>query len=80
MNVNFLNNIIKLPVFDQILIYPSSPAVTNEYPSLDHFNDITAPLCASITFFSTFPNLFISLKLPSPKPIAKLSFKALVIG
>ena len=80
MNVNSLINKKILPVFDQILICPSSPAVTKEYPSLDHFNEITAPLCASVTFFSNFPYLLKSLKLPSPKPIAKQSFNALLIG
>jgi len=72
-----LNN---LPVLDQILIYPSSPAVTSEYPSPDHFKEMTAPLWASGTFFSVLPILVMSLKLPSPKPMAKQSLSALLMG
>ena len=68
---------------------PSSPAVARDPPSCDHFREIncflqrkfTAPfLCASLQFFSNFPNLEINLKLPSMKPIATESFTPLLVG
>mmetsp|Transcript_22180 Transcript_22180/g.51516 ORF Transcript_22180/g.51516 Transcript_22180/m.51516 type:complete len:306 (-) Transcript_22180:177-1094(-) len=63
---------LSMPLRDQILTTPSSPAVPMAVPSLLHRSEMTAPLCAS-TFFSTRPLRRTSSKVPSEHDIANWS-------
>mmetsp|Transcript_38252 Transcript_38252/g.94005 ORF Transcript_38252/g.94005 Transcript_38252/m.94005 type:complete len:242 (+) Transcript_38252:1723-2448(+) len=63
---------LSIPLRDQILTTPSSPAVAMAVPSLLHLIETTAPLCAS-TFFSMRPLRSTRKKVPSEHDMANIS-------